>query len=80
MNLRDLFTAHPRTVGETYGEHCGVALSFAGALLIAGLACAVHAVAPFLFTQTASRAVDRLHQRMVTGRVRKRHSQPTAPA
>ena len=65
-----LFTEHPRSVGETYLEHMGVAASFGGRLLVAGFACLVHAVLPFLFTKTGSRAITELHDRMVANRVR----------
>jgi Family of unknown function (DUF6356) len=65
MSLKRLFTDHPDSVGETYTEHMGVALSFAGPLLAAGLAALVHAFVPFLFLTTASSTVKRLHARMV---------------
>lgn len=65
-----LFTEHPRSVGETYLEHMGVAASFGGRLLVAGLACMVHAVLPFLFTKTGSQAITELHDRMVLNRRR----------
>jgi hypothetical protein len=51
-------------VGESYLQHQRVALSFAGTLLLAGFAAAVHAMVPCLFETTASRAVARLHARM----------------
>jgi Family of unknown function (DUF6356) len=60
-----LFTEHPKSVGESYVEHMGVALSFAGPLLVAGLAALVHAFLPFLCVTTASGTVKRLHARMV---------------
>jgi Family of unknown function (DUF6356) len=63
--IRRWFLEHPRSVGETYGQHCAAALSFSLPLLGAGLACAVHAFLPFLFKTTASRAVVRLNERMV---------------
>jgi hypothetical protein len=66
MSLKRLFTDHPEAVGESYGEHMGVALSFAGPLLLAGLAALVHAFLPFLFTTTASATVKRLHARMMS--------------
>lgn len=66
-----LFTEHPRSVGETYLEHMGVAASFGGRLLVAGLACLVHAFLPFLLTKTGSRTITELHDRMVSNRVRK---------
>jgi len=66
--IRALFLSHPESVGETYLEHQGVALSFAAELVAAGFACAVHAVVPGLFTRTASRAIERLHTRLVANR------------
>lgn len=66
----DLFTRHPATVGETYLEHTGAALSFALPLFLASLACLVHAILPFMFERTGSVMVTRLHDRMVTNRVR----------
>ncbi len=62
------FTEHPSNVGETYGEHFGVAMSFSVAMIAGGLACAVHALLPFLFTTTGSQTIRRLHDRMVTNR------------
>lgn len=67
------FTAHPRDVGESYGEHFGVAMGFSVAMIAGGLACAVHAVLPFLFTSTGSQTITRLHGRMVANRVRATH-------
>ena len=65
MYVKRLFTEHPGSVGESYFGHMGVALSFAGPLLTAGLAALVHAVLPFLCVTTASGTVKRLHARMV---------------
>ena len=59
-----LFLDHPRAVGETYGEHFAAASGFGGRLLIAGLACLVHAAIPALFPTTASRTVSALHDRL----------------
>ena len=69
--LIEHFGAHPASVGETYFQHMGTALSFAGALLLAGLACVVHAFLPFLFTSTARNAIHNLHRRIVTHRDRR---------
>ena len=66
--IERLFLRHPRSVGESYFEHQAVALSFAGDLLAAGAACAIHAAVPALFTKTASRMVERLHRRLVLQR------------
>ena len=64
------FTDHPASVGETYLEHMGVALSFAGALALAAAACLLHAILPFAFERTSSRAVEALYRRMVTHRAK----------
>jgi hypothetical protein len=64
------FTQHPASVGETYLEHMGMALSFALRLLLGGLACFVHAFLPFLFVKTGSGIIAGLHDRMVVTRCR----------
>jgi len=66
--LKALLTAHPASVGETYGAHFAAATYFASQLLVAALACLVHAVLPFLFENTASGILRRLHERMVVSR------------
>lgn len=68
--ISTLFSDHPATVGETYGEHFATAAGFSARLLLAGLACAVHAVFPFLFVKTGSNAIRELHRRMVEQRSR----------
>jgi hypothetical protein len=65
-----LFTDHPASIGETYGEHLATAAWFARHLFVAALACFAHALVPFLFERTASGIVRRLHDRMVVNRVR----------
>jgi hypothetical protein len=62
------FLDHPESRDETYLEHQGVAASYGWALMLAGLACLVHAVFPALCTTTGSQAVRRIHARM-TGRL-----------
>lgn len=64
------FLDHPRSVNESYLEHQTHALKFSGSLIMAGLACFAHALVPGLFERTGSAMVKRLHQEMVTKRVR----------
>ena len=68
--ISEMFTRHPAAVGETYAEHMQVAAGFGLKLLLAGLACCVHAVFPFLFERTGSTAIHALHGTMVTNRLR----------
>lgn len=56
------FTAHPRSLNETYLCHMKNAWYISFSMLAAGLACAVHSVFPFLFADSANRTVQRLHQ------------------
>ena len=78
--LKALFCDHPASVDETYGEHMAAAGGFALRLFVAGLACAAHAVLPFLFEKTASAMVDGLHDRMVANRRRNRGTGSAQPA
>lgn len=60
--IASLFTAHPASVQESFGEHFLFALGFGLMLLAAAGAALVHAFLPFLFEKTASRIVARLYQ------------------
>lgn len=61
---------HPHSVGESYGEHLMVASGFGVTMIGAGLACMVHALVPGLFERTGSKAIERLHRRMIANRAR----------
>ena len=62
--LTRLFTAHPRSVDETYLEHMRFAGGFSARLFAAGIAALVHAVLPFLFERTAGKMISDMHWRM----------------
>lgn len=66
--LAQLFTDHPASVDETYGEHMVTALGFSGPLFKAAAAALIHAFLPFLFVTTGSETITTLHTRMVTSR------------
>ena len=67
-----LFTHHPETVGETYLEHLESASSFGSRMIVAGFACMLHGLFPFLFVTTGSQTIRHLHERMITHRSRQR--------
>jgi hypothetical protein len=67
MTIVNPFTAHPTSVGETYGQHCRFAFAFGITMLLGGLAAIMHAFLPFLFVTTASRALDELNARRSRG-------------
>lgn len=62
--LDRMFVDHPRSVDESYLQHLWFAARFAGALLVAGMAAAVHALVPCVCEKTASRMVRELHRRV----------------
>lgn len=59
-----VFTEHPRSIGESYGQHARTALSFGMRMVAGGAACMVHAVLPALFVKTASRTIVQLDAEM----------------
>jgi hypothetical protein len=71
--MANIFTAHPSSVGETYPRHCRFALRFGARMTMGGLAAMVHALFPFLFVTTASRALDGLNSLRAGG------ARPPAP-
>lgn len=74
-----MFLAHPRSVDESYLEHQKVAFGFAGALLLAACACALHGLAPALCEKTGSSMVKRLYGRMVAHRGKPADAAPAQP-
>jgi hypothetical protein len=68
MNLLQLFSRHPASVGETYFEHCAAASRFALRLLGGGLRCLVHAFLPFLYVRAGSDCVAELHGKLTARR------------
>lgn len=55
---------HLEDQGETYFEHFGYAIKFAGVFFVLSLVCAVHALIPCLFTSTASSRLESLLNEM----------------
>ena len=68
--LSRLFTAHPASVGETYFGHLVQATYFGFRMLIAGIACILHGLFPFLCVSTGSDAMKELNAEMGARRER----------
>lgn len=66
--LGRLFVDHPKSLGMSWFEHGVGAFRIGGEMIGAGAACVVHAIVPGLFTETAGRTVERLHQHMLQRR------------
>lgn len=76
--FRRLFTEHPASVNETYGQHFANAMGFGLRMIGGGFVCIVHALIPGVFCKTASGTIGELHDRMVVNR--NHLSQPDASA
>lgn len=50
----NIFTKHPRDVGETYFEHMIHAGKYGFGMLFGSFACFIHAIFPFLCEKTGS--------------------------
>lgn len=69
MNIwRRLFTEHPASVNETYGQHFVNAVGFGFRMIWGGLVCLVHALVPGVCCTKASEMIGELHDRMITHR------------
>ncbi len=68
--LRRLFTDHPATVNESYGQHFASAMSFGLRMIWGGLVCLAHAFVPGVCCSKGSEIIGELHERMITNRRR----------
>lgn len=76
--IRRLFLDHPASVGESYGEHFGVATRFGMRMLAGGMGAVVHGVLPFAFKTMGSRTIAELHAEMVAKRTARRDAETQA--
>ena len=71
-----LLLAHPRTVGESYAEHAGIATRFGATMVVGGVKCLIHAVLPSVFERAASDCVTRLNGELTRRRAASAESYP----
>ena len=62
--MKNPFTEHPHSVGETYFEHMKKALKYSFVLYYAFIVVMIHALYPFLFTTTGSDVIAKLHKEL----------------
>jgi hypothetical protein len=68
--VKNPFTAHPRSVGETYLEHGLFACRYGARMTAGGVAALLHGVFPFLFQATGSRITRELAASLEESRAR----------
>ena len=66
--MKNPFTDHPSTVGETYFQHMCFASKFAGNLFLAASCCFTHAFLPFLFKKTGSNLVFKMAGKLTSNK------------
>jgi hypothetical protein len=62
--MKNPFTVHPHSVGETYFQHFCFASKAGARLFITGLALITHSIFPFIFITTGRRTVFDLNQQL----------------
>ncbi|MBA3662010.1 MAG: hypothetical protein H0W64_09790 [Gammaproteobacteria bacterium] len=63
--MKNLFTQHPHSLGESYFVHFKFACVFGFKMMLGGFACLLHSIFPFLFPKTASNILISLMQEFV---------------
>lgn len=64
LDLLELFTSHPKSVGMTYQEHMYGSLNFSKELFIASLKAFTHAIFPFLYKTSTTDVVKKIQEEM----------------
>ena len=77
--FKKIFTGHPQTVDETFGEHFVQATTFSAKMFFGAGACVLHAFIPCLCKTTGSDTIRELHERMVTNRNLQTHGRNEMP-
>ena len=68
--MKNPFTAHPSSVGESYLEHGLFACRYGAKMTVGGIAALLHGVFPFLFQTTGSRTTRELSATLEESRAR----------
>ena len=62
--MKNIFTKHPKDVGETYLEHMFNALKYSLTFLLLCIVALIHSIFPFWFTKTASCVIQEMADHM----------------
>ena len=62
--MTNIFTEHPKKVGETYLQHMWNALRYSFTFTLLVMVSLIHSVFPFLFVKTASCVVQAMATHM----------------
>ncbi len=59
--MKNLFTEHPKQVGEGYFQHCWFAVKTGSKLMVWGIIAVIHGIFPFLFITYVSEKIKQLY-------------------
>lgn len=69
--MKNIFTEHPNSVGESYTEHMLFAILIGLKLILWGIAAIVHALFPFVLKTFVSSNIKKLHDDIFINRMNK---------
>lgn len=69
--MKNIFTEHPNSVGESYTEHMFFAILIGLKLILWGIAAIVHALFPFVLKTFVSSNINKLHDDIFINRMNK---------
>ena len=69
--MKNIFTEHPNSVGESYTEHMFFAILIGIKLILWGIAAIVHALFPFVLKTFVSSNIKKLHDDIFINRMNK---------
>ena len=69
--MKNIFTEHPKTVGESYMYHMFFAIKIGLKLILWGFVAIIHGVFPFIFKTYVSSRIKELHDDIFVNRLNK---------
>jgi len=64
--MANIFTKHPKEVGESYLQHLLVALKYSFTLFLLFLTTFIHSIFPFIFRNTTSSKIIKMAEDLKT--------------
>jgi len=64
ITMANIFTKHPKEVGETYFQHLWIALKYSFKLLLLFVITFIHSIFPFIFKTTMSAKIIEMAEKL----------------
>ena len=64
ITMANIFTKHPKEVGETYFQHLWVAFKYSFKLLLLFIISFIHSIFPFIFKTTVSAKIIEMAEQL----------------